>query len=189
VIAGGKKMAAEQIAVHPFVSLADYERMVGYFHGASDASLLAMGVDRAKIPPRGRWLETLMADFAKPLAERQSFYMCWSLDGAPVGHSNVNRLHYGHQAFVHLHLWHAVRHRQGLGLMFFRMSITEYVSRLRLHLIVCEPYAANPAPNRVLQKAGFHFVRTYRTTPGPLNFEQDVNRWEFDATAALAAPL
>jgi hypothetical protein len=66
-------MAAERIEVHPFDSLADYERMVCYFHGASDASLLAMGVDRAKIPPRDRWLETLMADFTRPLAERQSY--------------------------------------------------------------------------------------------------------------------
>jgi hypothetical protein len=51
-IAGGEKLAAGQIAVHPFTSPADYERMVGYFHGASDASLLAMGVDRAKISRR-----------------------------------------------------------------------------------------------------------------------------------------
>jgi [ribosomal protein S5]-alanine N-acetyltransferase len=129
-----------------------------------------------------------MADFAKPLAERQSFYVCWHLDGAPVGHSNVNRLQYGHQAFVHLHLWQAVRRREGLGLMLFRMSIEQYVSRLRLQFIFCEPYAANPAPNRVLQKAGFRFVRTYRTTPGPLNFEQDVNRWELDTTAGLTEP-
>jgi [ribosomal protein S5]-alanine N-acetyltransferase len=183
------KMAVGQLAVHPFASPTDYQRMVGYFHEASDASLLAMGVDRAKIPPRDQWLEALMADFAKPLPERQSFYVCWYLDGAPVGHSNVNRLQYGQQAFVHLHLWQTVRRREGLGFELFQMSIAQYVSRLRLQLIFCEPYAANPAPNRVLEKAGFRFVRTYRTTPGPLNFEQDVNRWELDATARLAEPL
>jgi RimJ/RimL family protein N-acetyltransferase len=101
----------------------------------------------------------------------------------------VNRLQYGRQAFVHLHLWPAVRRREGLGFMFFQMSIAQYVSRLKLHSIFCEPYAANPAPNRVLQKAGFRFVRTYRTTPGALNFEQDVNRWELDATAGPAEPF
>ena len=33
------------------------------------------------------------------------------------------------------------------------------------------------APNRVLEKAGFEFVKTDRTVPGPINFEQDVNCW------------
>jgi len=130
-----------------------------------------------------------MADFARPLAERQSYYVCWYLGGAPVGHSNVNRLVYGRDAFVHLHLWQPFRRRGGLGLAFFRRSIAQFLSRLQLRAIVCEPYAANPAPNRVLPKAGFRFVRTYRTTPGPLNFEQDVNRWELNAAAAPAEPV
>jgi RimJ/RimL family protein N-acetyltransferase len=43
--------------------------------------------------------------------------------------------------------------------------------------LYCEPYANNVAPNRVLEKAGFEFVKTDRTVPGPINFEQDVNCW------------
>jgi hypothetical protein len=45
----------------------------------------------------------------------------------------------------------------------------------------CEPYADNPAPNRVLVKTGFRFIARYRTTPGVINFEQEVNRYVIDA--------
>jgi hypothetical protein len=41
-----------------------------------------------------------------------------------------------------------------------------------------EPSAGNSAPNRVLEKLGFAFIRRYRTTPGVIAYEQDVNRYE-----------
>lgn len=31
--------------------------------------------------------------------------------------------------------------------------------------------------NRVMPKSGFRFIKRYRTVPGPINFEQDVNRY------------
>jgi RimJ/RimL family protein N-acetyltransferase len=47
-----------------------------------------------------------------------------------------------------------------------------------LKKLYCEPYAENPAPNKVLSKLGFTFVKTYQTVPGKTCFEQYVNRWE-----------
>ena len=44
--------------------------------------------------------------------------------------------------------------------------------------LICEPYAHNQAPNGILPELGFTKVKTYRTIPGAINFEQQVNRWE-----------
>src|SRR5436190_1529697 len=52
------------------------------------------------------------------------------------------------------------------------------VERFNLQKLVCEPCAENPAPNRVLEKLGFAFVRRYRTIPGVIAYQQDVNRYE-----------
>ena len=49
--------------------------------------------------------------------------------------------------------------------------------RLKLKRLFCEPHAFNVAPNRTLQKAGFKYLKTHMTVPGPLNFHQAVNRW------------
>jgi hypothetical protein len=36
------------------------------------------------------------------------------------------------------------------------------------------------APNRTLLKAGLNYVKGYMTVPGPLNFQQAVNRWAIE---------
>jgi len=58
------------------------------------------------------------------------------------------------------------------------MTLPWFFERLELWRIRCEPYAANPAPNKILAKTGFQFVKTWRTKPGWLNFEQEVNLWD-----------
>ncbi|MFY9738664.1 MAG: hypothetical protein WAK11_06355, partial [Candidatus Cybelea sp.] len=43
--------------------------------------------------------------------------------------------------------------------------------------LYCEPYVENPAPNRALLKLGFRFIKRYRTVPGLINFDQEVNQY------------
>jgi RimJ/RimL family protein N-acetyltransferase len=59
-----------------------------------------------------------------------------------------------------------------------RRSANFYFERFNLKKLVCEPWAGNLAPNRVLEKLGFRFVTRYRTIPGVIAYEQDVNRYE-----------
>ena len=54
---------------------------------------------------------------------------------------------------------------------------TSISNRLKLKRLFCEPNAFNVAPNRTLQKAGFKYLKTHMTVPGPLNFHQAVTRW------------
>jgi len=52
-----------------------------------------------------------------------------------------------------------------------------YFEVLKLERLFCEPNAFNVAPNRTLQSAGFKYLKTYKTVPGPLNYHQAVTRW------------
>jgi RimJ/RimL family protein N-acetyltransferase len=169
--------------VQPFVAESDYERMIDYFHGADESLLRAMGVDRPKMPTREVWLARLLPDLLRPAPQKQTYYLSWLREGAPVGHSNANQIVYGEQAFVHLHLWHPQHRQGGMGQQLFRHSLSMFIAHLVLRRVICEPYAENPAPNRVLENAGFRLVRRYRTTPGLINFEQEVNRWELEVAA------
>jgi RimJ/RimL family protein N-acetyltransferase len=169
-----------RLQITPFVCADDYARMVEYFLTADEPFLRGMGVDPNKLPERGAWLDRLLSDLARPDEQKQTFYLGWDCDGNRVGHCNVNQLLYGDRAHVHLHLWDASARRAGLGTEFLRRSIRVFFQRFALQRLYCEPYAQNPAPNRVLTKAGFRFLERYRTTPGLINFEQEVNRYVLD---------
>ena len=170
-------MSSSPLQVTPFSSAADYERVLDYFLGADEPFLRGMGVDPRKLPQRAAWLERLLPDLTRPDEQKQTFYLAWDYAGTRVGHCNVNPLVYGDHAYVHLHLWEAGTRRAGLGTEFLRRSIAVFLRRFALQRLYCEPYADNPAPNRVLVKAGFRFVERYRTIPGLINSEQEVNRY------------
>ena len=155
----------------------DIQWVVGYFWEAALEFLEAMGVDRAKLPARDEWQRIIHDDLARPLVARQFYYLIWEIDGTPVGHSNINKIVFGREAYMHLHLWRAAARRSGHGFHFIRESIARYFERFRLQNLFCEPYARNPAPNRLLTKVGFAHVQTYETIPGWINFPQTVKRW------------
>ncbi len=166
-----------RVQIRPFADRRDYERMVDYFLNADDAFLQGMGVDRKKLLSREAWLESLMLDHQRRDPERDRSYLAWLYDDVPVGHSNINKINFGNHAFIHLHLWTRGLRKSGLGTQYFRASAAEFMRRFRLKRLYCEPFADNPAPNRVLAKSGFRFVKKYRTIPGVINFEQDVNQY------------
>jgi RimJ/RimL family protein N-acetyltransferase len=131
-----------------------------------------------KLPERNKWLDALLADHEKPDGGRDRFYLVWIFRGRRVGHSSINKIVVGTEAFIHLHLWDPQLRRANLGTEFVRKSANFYFERFDLKKLVCEPSADNPAPNRVLEKLGFAFIRRYRTIPGVIAYEQDVNRYE-----------
>ena len=95
----------------------------------------------------------------------------------PVGHSNINDIVFGQQAYMHLHLWNPGDRQKGNGTYFIAGSLQYYFEKFRLEKIYCQPNAANDAPNKTLEKAGFTFIKKYETIPGWLNFKQHVNLW------------
>ena len=156
----------------------DIEPIIEYWHTSPKEFMIGMGVDLNKIPPREELEKMLHQQLSQPYEEKSSYCMIWEVDGEAVGHSNVNKIIFGEEAYMHLHLWKNDVRQKGLGTELVKMTVPYFFKNLNLKKLYCEPYALNPAPNKLLEKAGFHFISTYVTTPGWLNFEQQVNLWE-----------
>ena len=155
----------------------DIDLMINYFLEADHDFLIGMGAEPDKLPPAAEWRKILLDDFERPLEHKKFYYIIWEVDDVPVGHSNINKIIYDQEAYMHLHLWQSEKRRNGQGTFFIKGSISRYFEKFHLQNLFCEPYALNPAPNKTLPKAGFELVKTYETTPGWINFNQSVNRW------------
>ena len=153
---------------------------INYFHDAADDYLEMMGADRSRFPSRDDWREKYLNDFELPIDERAYFHLIWEHAGAIVGFSNVDRIVYGEEAFMHAHMLKAPERGHGLGVQCAKASARMYFRYLKLERLFAEPNALNTAPNRALQRAGFHFVFTHHTTPGLFHFPQYVTRWTID---------
>ncbi len=148
--------------------------LVDYWLGSDAEYLIGMGVDLQKLPKEEDLLGMLKSQIDKPDAEKTSLAFILELEGRPIGHCNVNEIEFKHQAKMHLHIWPSDQRQKGIGTKMLRMAIPQFFSRLHLQSLYCEPYAANPAPQKTLEGLGFECLKRYRTVPGSLNFEQEV---------------
>lgn len=158
--------------------LQDVDRIIDYFTLSDAGFLKGMGADKSKIPNRKEWREKLEPELDKPYTQKENYYMIWVLNNVSIGHSNINNIKFGESATMHLHLWKTNQRKNGLGVEFIKLTIPSYFENFKLKKIICEPYAANIAPNKTLKKIGFNLVKTYNTIPGFINFYQTVNRYE-----------
>jgi len=121
------------------------------------------------------------------MGEKERFYLAWIYEDIVVGHSSINQIKVGEEAFIHLHLWDKALRKTGLGTKFFAASAAEFLRVFSLKRLYSEPFSGNPAPNRVLENSSFCFIKKYRTTPGPINFEQNVNKYVLENTSIGAS--
>jgi len=159
------------------MKLAEVEIRFNYFHDASDEDLRTLGVDRALLPTREAWRAFYEQDYARRIRERKIYSLVWELDERPVGFSSADQIVFGKEAFIHLHVLSPTQRNSGLGAEFVKESAQIYFQVLELERLFSEPNAFNVAPNRTLQRAGFRYLFTHETTPGPLNFLQTATRW------------
>jgi RimJ/RimL family protein N-acetyltransferase len=157
--------------------LSDVGIRITYFHEASDDYLLVLGVDRDLLPTPEAWHSFHERDYERPLTERESYALLWELDGQTVGFSSLDHIVFGEEAFMHLHIVEQSWRHHGLGANFVRLSASKYFERFELKHLYCEPNALNVAPNRTLQRAGFTYLFSHETIPGPINFRQVTTRW------------
>lgn len=155
----------------------DVDLITQYWINSTDEHLVGMGVDLEKLPDEEGFKSMLYTQIKLEDSKKQSLALIWEVDGRSIGHSNVNKIVFGEEAYMHLHIWNKADRKLGLGYDLIKLSIAYFFKALNLNRIYCEPYAFNPSPNRTLEKAGFTFVKQYKTTPGSINFEQEVNRW------------
>jgi RimJ/RimL family protein N-acetyltransferase len=150
---------------------------IRYFHDASDDYLLALGVDRELLPKPEAWQSFHARDYERPLREREGYALLWEVDGQAVGFSSLDHIVFGEEAFMHLHIIEQAQRRRGLGASFVKLSASKYFEVFDLKHLYCEPNALNVAPNRTLQRAGFTYLFSHETIPGPVNFRQVTTRW------------
>lgn len=151
--------------------------VIGYFHQSTLEHLEMMGVDPTKLPDSAKWLERYADDYSQPIEKRKTFLVIWESDGVPVGFSTTDKIVYGQEAYMHLHVLRPEQRKRGIGAACVGESARIYFDVLRLERLFCQPNAFNVAPHRTLQSAGFKYVRTFNTVPGPLNYHQAVTRW------------
>lgn len=160
------------------LKMIDLDLLANYWYEADSAYLRSMGADQSKLPARDRMIKALAEQVNLSIVDKKSYALIWELDGKQIGHSNVNNLTFGEEGTMHLHLWRADKRKRGMGAKLVQKSLVFYFEKLQLNKLICEPYALNIAPNKTLEKVGFTFIKKYTTTPGSINFEQEVKRWE-----------
>jgi RimJ/RimL family protein N-acetyltransferase len=151
--------------------------IVDYFLKATPEYLEILGVDPTRLPNSESWRERLRRECSMPHDQKAMVLVVWLSDDRPIGFSTSDKISYGEQANMHLHVTEPERRHQGVGVECVRRSVDIYFERLKLKRLFCAPHAFNVAPNRTLQKAGFKYLKTHMTVPGPFNFHQAVTRW------------
>ena len=159
------------------MKVSEIDLIIEYFHGSTPEHLETLGVDPTRLPNVESWRERLRHESALPIDRRSMVPVIWLSGDQPVGFSTSDKIRFGEQAHMHLHVSAPERRHQGIGGECVRRSVDIYFERLQLKRLFCEPNAFNIAPNRTLQKVGFKYLKTYMTVPGPLNFHQAVTRW------------
>ena len=167
------------------ISPAEIELLLDYWYSASPEFLTGMGIDLKLFPERNQFKKTLELQIQSPYEHKKAYCVIWWLNNIPCGHSNINPIDFGNEAAMHLNLWKTNIRDQGIKTEFVRKSIPFYFKNFHLKKLRCMPYAANPAPHRVLEKAGFRNMGRKTLIPGSFNFEQEVIDWvitreEFD---------
>lgn len=156
----------------------DVQSIVDYWTKSDHEFLKSMGVEISKIPSEKDLTEMLSEQLNQDYNEKKSYAIIWLINNLPAGHCNINKIIFGTEAYMHLHLWQTDLRQKGCGLELLKMTLPYFFKNMNLHTLYCEPYALNNAPNKTLPKAGFEFVKEYVTTPGYLNFEQPVKLWQ-----------
>ena len=159
------------------MTAAETDLIVEYFLHSTPEHLEILGVDPTRFPSAASWRERLRRESALPVEHRSVVLLIWLSDDQPIGFSTSDKIIFGEQANMHLHVIDPGRRHQGAGAECVRRSVDLYFEKLQLKRLFCEPHAFNVAPNRTLQKAGFKYLKTHMTVPGPFNFHQAVTRW------------
>ena len=159
----------------------DVDSIIDYFLNADMEYLNGRGVDINKLPSKLDWTKIILTEFEKKFEYKKLYYLIWEIEGMPVGHSHINDIIFGQEAFMHLHLWNSDNRQKGNGSYFVNKSLPYYFQNFKLQTLFCQPYSLNPAPNKTLEKVGFIFMKKYETVPTPINFRQYVNLWKLNS--------
>jgi RimJ/RimL family protein N-acetyltransferase len=169
-------MSHHQVTIREIIA-SDIQSVVGYWTGAPLSYLEAMGIDTTDLSRFDAMAAGIQAELEAPYSAKKTLHLIAEFGGQAIGHVYVNNVNFGEAAFIHLHLWRGTPKRQKLGSRMVAAGIPYFFEKLELKELLCEPAAANPAPNRTIERLGFSLVKTYETVPAGWNFLLEVNQW------------
>lgn len=151
-----------------------------YWQSLSPADCERMAIDRSKLPKSEDFRNRLLQLLQTPVSQRPADPLIWTINGTPVGFTNLNSFNRPHQAEVHLHMIKQDFRGKGYGRKLFVLSLIEYFRRHDLHRILCQPASSNPFPNKMMAVLGVKPTKTYTTIPSVICYEHEVNCYDFD---------
>lgn len=163
----------------------DISHIVNYWFNKTDAELFQAGVDKNKMGSREAWIEMLENILCTPLEKAHAWYLIWQIDGHSIGYSTLRNIAKNNLADIHLHIWEKNAREKGYGATLFAMSIVEFYSLFNFKLMLCEPNAQNPSPNKTLNKIGFQKWRSMWGAPVSICLNYEMNSYIIDLDTAL----
>ena len=100
--------------------------IIDYFQNSTPEHLETLGVDPTRLPRPESWRERLRQRCALPVEQRAWCSWSGSTDDRPVGFSTADKILYGEQANMHLHVTEPERRQQGIGADCVRPSVDIY---------------------------------------------------------------
>jgi hypothetical protein len=97
------------------MALEEVDFIIDYFHRATPEHLETLGVDPTRLSTRSGWRERYIGEFSKPVQELSNAPVIWELDGLAVAFSTSDKIVYGEQAHMHLHVVDPQRRSSGIG--------------------------------------------------------------------------
>ena len=111
--------------------------VVDYFCDADPDYLRGMGADKSLLPAKNDWTNFLESQILLDNRDKQFFYLIWWLNGKPIGHTNINKIRYGKEANMHLHIWYPEYRKSGIAIEFFQIALPIYFEEFKLERLIC----------------------------------------------------
>src|SRR3954469_13121803 len=97
------------------MAAAETDLIVDYFLNATPEHLEMLGVDPTRFPTAASWRERFHREYALPIEQRNVLLVIWLSDRRPVGFSTSDKIRFGDQANMHLHVTAPEHRQQGVG--------------------------------------------------------------------------
>lgn len=149
-----------------------------YFQNLSEQDLERLSIQPARLMEKIELEKIFESEHNRAIEDMSFLHILWLLDKKIIGFSAAEKISYGKEANIHLHIVTRQLRNKGLGLKFVKMTVEFLFEHLELEFLYCEPSANNPPPNKTLKRAGFRHLNTYSTVPSPINYQHSVNRWQ-----------
>jgi len=119
------------------MKIEETEIIINYFRQSTAEHLELLGVDPTRLPDPVRWRAFYAHEYSQPIEQRKTLLVLWQLDGAAAGFSTADKIIYGQEAYMHLHIINPQQRKTGIGTACVKETARIYFSSLKLLRLFC----------------------------------------------------